>query len=803
MDRSNGGGRKKWVSGESKGVKKRGDGLNMGGPAGSGGGGFLPRRSGGQSGGRGKPGGLMVLVILAVLVLTKGGSMITGGPGGSSGVPGNGQQSAGSAGGQGEVTGWQNGGSPWQGSAGWSGGSVNGWSDGSGNSGVFNTETDDSAREKRTVIKGQGRDTVTVMVYMCGTDLESKGGMATSDLQEMAAAKLGSQVKLLVYTGGCTKWRNSVVNSHTNQIYQVHDGGLDCLVEDAGDKPMTKPETLTEFITWGTKHFPANRYELIFWDHGGGSVSGYGYDQKYPQTGSMNLAGINQALTDAGVAFDFIGFDACLMATMENALMLSRHGDYLIASEETEPGLGWYYTDWLTKLSQNPSMPTPEIGKKIADDFVDACTRKGQGKSLTLSVIDLAELEVTAPEALSAFSKSTGELIRNDNYHVVSEARSGCREFARSSGIDQVDLIHLAENMGTEEGKRLAEVLRSAVKYNLTSNSMTNSYGLSIYFPYKKISSVDKMVRTYEQIGMDQEYSRCIQEFASVEVSGQAAAGGTGSPLPVLLGMSGGSGNGGTMDAGMLSQLFETLLSGGYSGIAGLDSSNSGFLSGRAMQDAAGYLEKHQFDESRLVWDTGDDGQKRLCLSDEQWDLIQMVEFNLFYDDGGGYIDLGLDNLYEFDGEGNLLGVNDRTWLAINGQPVAYYFMDEVREEEDYTIRGRVPAMLNDERVNLILIFDTEHPHGYIAGAETDYDEAVTDTMAKGLTALQPGDRLDFLCDYYSYDGEFLDNYYLGDPMTIGDEITISNVDVGEGELRATYRLTDIYRRHYWTPPLA
>lgn len=676
------------------------------------------------------------------------------------------------------------------------GGNWAGSSPAGGRKGVLNTEVADAARRKRTVIYGNGEDVVTIMVYMCGTDLESKYGMATSDLKEMAEATIGENVNLLVYTGGCSGWRNQVVSSSANQIYQIKNGALTCLMKDAGNVSMTKPETLSGYIQWCAQNFPANRYELIFWDHGGGSVSGYGYDEKYPRSGSMNLAGINQALRDGGVAFDFIGFDACLMATLENALMLSQYGDYMIASEETEPGTGWYYTDWLTALSKDTSMPTTELGKLIVDDFVNACVQNGQGQKVTLSVTDLAELEMTAPKALSAFSRSTGDLIRNENYQVVSNARSSTKEFAQSSKIDQVDLIHLAQNMGTEEGKELAAVLESAVKYNLTAGSMSNAYGLSIYFPYQKVSSVDSMVETYEQIGMDSEYARCIQDFASLEVSGQIASGQSGSPLPALLGELGTS----LVNEDTLTQLLGSFLSGNYGSIAGLDGSNTGFLSGRAMEDAAAYVVDNQFDAGQLLWITGEDGRQRLCLSDEQWDLIQNLELNLFYDDGEGYIDLGLDNVYQFDEEGNLLGENDRTWLAINGQPVAYYFLEE--DAEEGVITGRVPAMHNGQRVNLILVFDRENPYGYIAGAQTDYDAEVTQTVARGLAELVPGDQLDFLCDYYSYDGEFLDSYYLGETMTVEEEMVISNVDVGEGKLQTTYRLTDIYNQHYWTPPM-
>ena len=79
----------------------------------------------------------------------------------------------------------------------------------------------------------------------------------------------------------------------------------------------------------------------------------------------MSLSGLDFALESAGVKFDFIGFDACLMATVETALTMSEYADYLIASEETGPGVGWYYTDWLTALGMDPSMPTSRWGRRL------------------------------------------------------------------------------------------------------------------------------------------------------------------------------------------------------------------------------------------------------------------------------------------------------------------------------------------------------------------------------------------------------------------------------------------------------
>ena len=155
------------------------------------------------------------------------------------------------------------------------------------------------------------------------------------------------------------------------------------------------------------------------------------------------------------------------------------------------------------------------------------------------------------------------------------------------------------------------------------------------------------------------------------------------------------------------------------------------------------------------------------------------------------------------DENGNLIPDTERNWLAINNQPVAYYHTDTTETDDSYTITGYVPAMLNGDRVNLILVFDSENPDGYIAGASTDYINNETDTVPKSLTEINVGDKLDFLCDFYSYDGEYQDSYYLSEQVTVSDNMTISNVDVGEGEVRLMYRFTDIYNQVYWSEPIS
>ena len=807
-------GRKKNITDGGSGVHKRGEGLGTG-PVGSGS--FSGGQSVGSSGGGVTRGGgrspLMLIIILAVALLGGGGGLVSSFIGGSdqtyqsddysqnTQVDGTQTTQGSSSAAPGSILGSLLGGGTYTGSssATWSGRS---------NTGVLDTSVASGARDKRTVIKGGGEDTVTIMIYMCGTDLESRSAMASKDLQEMLAADIGDKINLIIYTGGCKKWQNNVVSASVNQIYQIKNGKLVCLEDNMGQAAMTAPDTLSGFIKYAAGNFPANRYELIMWDHGGGSISGYGYDEKYASAGSMNLAGINKALKAGGVKFDFVGFDACLMATVETALVVADHSDYLIASEETEPGIGWYYTDWLNAFGRNTSIPTTELGKTIIDTFTSACEQSVSGQKTTLSLIDLAELQATVPEELAAFSKDTSELIENKQFATVSDARGNTREFASSSKIDQVDLIDFANRLGTDESKNLADALLGCVKYNRTSKSMTNAYGLSIYFPYKKASNVDNMVNTYEAIGMDEDYTKCIQSFASMGVAGQVAAGGSYSGMGSIFGdTAAGSSTGSSLDsAAMIGQLLTSFMGSNFSSITGLNASNTGFL-GRSLDidKAAEYIASTHLDSSSLIWSTNSLGDTVIALPDEQWQYVKDIELNVFYDDGEGYVDLGLDNVFDYDEEGNLLAPEDRTWLSIEGQPVAYYHIDTQGDENSYIITGRVPCMLNGKRCDLIIAFTSDNENGYIAGANYDYVNGETETVAKNLTELEIGDTIDFVCDYYTYDREYSDSYYIGDTLTVSkdmEDMLISNTDVGEGTALMTYCFTDLYGQKYWTTPL-
>ena len=755
-----------------------------------------------------------------------------------------------------------------------------------------NGEVARGARSKYTKLRGKNRDTVTLMIYMIGTDLESNTGMATDDLNEMLYAGLdNSNINVLIQTGGCRRWRNSVISAGKQQRWALSSQGIALLDEKKETVSMTDEGELSDFIRFCARNAPADRYMLIFWDHGGGSVSGYGYDETRPND-SMNLVEISRALDDAGVLFDFIGFDACLMGTLETAIAMEPYADYLIASEEAEPGTGWYYTNWLKLLNQSSSTNTLNLGRQICDDFTTKNAMYASSTGTTLSVVDLAELGGTVGDKLKKFGSGLTGQLQGNQYQEVAYARNGSREFSPANRLDQVDLVDFCLNLNTKESRNLAQAVQSAVKYNRV-NGITNAYGLSIYFPNSSLKSVNSMIQICEQIGVDSEWTEGIRAYATLEQSGQIVANngysygsGSGSLLDVLLG-SGSSGSGsysndsgssvldyllgsggsapqtynsydsmseddiynmlmqsfgsgqsagnaygsgsygnnaygnssyssgsyGNGSYGSASYDFMDLLTGGYQSTSGsyygindyssiYGNDNTDTSSGYGFLDlAAQMLFGRAMVGSQPLELTEKNGENVLVLSEDMWEQITDAELNVFVDDGEGYLDLGLDNVLDYNEDGDLIDAWDGTWFTICGQPVALYPIsdEDVDDNGLYITTKFTPVLLNGERVNLVLEFNEETDMDSVLGAQ---DVLATGVQAKGYRPLEPGDVIQPVCDYFTYDGTFAAQYTLGDPFIVPEDavLPVVNKTITGGRMLYTARLTDIYQANYWLP---
>jgi len=185
-----------------------------------------------------------------------------------------------------------------------------------------------------------------------------------------------------------------------------------------------------------------------------------------------------------------------------------------------------------------------------------------------------------------------------------------------------------------------------------------------------------------------------------------------------------------------------------------------------------------------------------LQLSDEDWEIVSDIRCEVMIDDGEGLIDLGSDNYYEFDDDGDLMVTFDRSWICIEGQLVPYYVTEATTK---YT-KARVPAYLNGEEVYIIVGWQNDSAEGEVLGAQYVDGYGNTTISQRGLVQIKSGDKIDIICEFYKYDGTYEDQYYYGDTIEVGkDDLKVDYRMIPSGKTYVYYHIIDIYGNDYYT----
>lgn len=614
--------------------------------------------------------------------------------------------------------------------------------------------------------QGNASDTYTLMLYMCASDLESECGFATEDLNEIMYGYTAGNLNVIVQTGGTAEWQNTVVADDRCQRYRVTEDGLELVDDSLGMQNMADSATLTDFIQYCSSNYAADHYGLVLWDHGGGVVGGYGYDENFGGD-SMSLTEMSRALGDASVHLDMLGFDACLMANFETCLMAAPYADYLIASEEPEPGCGWYYTDWIGKLSENCGIPPKRYGRQIIDDYITESGWDSPSMYSTLGMFDLQQVTQKLLPALSQFSDDAVQQLSAGEYRRISQSRSNTRAVYQSE-LDHIDLLDYAQHSQSETADQLEQAVSDCVVYYRETENGSGDNGLSILFPYYDLSALDMLEEMYQTLGYDDAYPAFLEQFANVMAGGQISV----------------SGFSNTQNHAAASE---------YSGFQWFDA-DAGY--------DESYYETYSADLS-LLETTEVDGRCVLELSEEDWEIVNDAAMQMFAVYDGFYVDMGLDDYCEFDDYGNLIVEYDQTWVALDGQVVPFFHESYTSDGDSFFTCGSVPCVYNGIDAEIVLVWDTEHPSGYAAGVRPVYTDSVA---AKGLYDICDGDTFQVYYDIYDEDLNYVETMMLDDEIfTVQDSLEVGYADAAEqlGDTFIYYVLEDIYNNTYYTDSIA
>lgn len=583
--------------------------------------------------------------------------------------------------------------------------------------------------------------------YLCGSDLETFYGAATTDLGELLEVELPENVKIIIQTGGTAMWQNEVISADYLERYIYDSNGLE-LIEQLPLESMGSEDTLSSFLAFGKENYPAKKTGFIFWNHGGGSVAGAAFDEVFGGD-SLTLDEMYRAfsanfeMSEENPAFDLIGFDTCLMATVDVAYTFCDIGKFLVASQELEPGNGWYYTDWADALANKPEMDGLELGKIICDTFVVGCELIGTDDDITLSVTNLAK----ASELISAYNDFGDEALISacddpaffaafSRTAIVSENYGGNTK--EDGYTNMVDLGHLARQSADilpETSSNVLTALDNCIEYEVHGPYREEATGLSCYYSYN--SDIEDY-NAYASLGAGKAFKYYYAYGLTGELSEEGMA--------------------------YISEL-------NYDSIQPIQT-----------------LETQGWDDYPLELDS--DGLAVMNLGETAKDILSSVYIWLYYVDIelDMILLLGSDNDLVADWEQGIFKDNFRgVWGAINENLV---YMEISFEGDTYNMYS-VPILLNGEEYNLSVIYDFETATYEIQGARKEIDE---NGMAdKNLRYLVEGDVITTVYYVMSISGEDDDLLTVEmDEILVDSTLVFDEIELGDGMFMQMFEMSDM-----------
>ncbi len=347
----------------------------------------------------------------------------------------------------------------------------------------------------------------TFMIYMVGSDLESKSKQGTFSLEDIVGENIDLQNNnVVLMVGGAEKWHNYV---------EPDEIGIYALTKTGFKKKKALPlqnmgssETLETFLDYAYKYYRAEKYDMIFWNHGLGAI---GIEQDELSKDFLTISELDTAFKNSNFAdekLELTIFYNCLASNIHIANIMKNYSDYMVASEEI-----FYLSKVLNRLNFLEKVEKDSTVYEIAKMFVDQSDKvvesynNSHKKKIdsTLSIIDLKQID--------SLNKKLNDYIKNidikRNYYSISYFRRKTHTYGmvQTYDYDTIDLYKLVEELGkitkTEAAaKEVLDEINNTIKY--TSNFNDYSKGIAVYFPYfGSVSAIETHLALFERIFND------------------------------------------------------------------------------------------------------------------------------------------------------------------------------------------------------------------------------------------------------------------------------------------------------------
>lgn len=239
--------------------------------------------------------------------------------------------------------------------------------------------------------------------------------------------------------------------------YEVIEfSGEDTVVTEVKDElGFGLASTFSSFLVWADTGYPSENLAVVMWDHGS---PWRGFSSDDTDGSRMYGPDFNDAVNDAGVYMDVLGFDACSMSSMERMYEVgySEYVGIVVASEELVPGNGFPYD-----LQFQPVVDDADRSpRQLAEDMIlgwEAYWDQSQRVNLAAIDMDTYWSSLDEFDAWAANMIAGKDTFRNAYNHALKDAYTG------AGTLLQIDILDFAQLLYEELGRYPASQARTAL----------------------------------------------------------------------------------------------------------------------------------------------------------------------------------------------------------------------------------------------------------------------------------------------------------------------------------------------------
>lgn len=358
-----------------------------------------------------------------------------------------------------------------------------------------------------------------IYLYLCGSDLETIHGAASSDVEELKKlSRIGQRnVSIVVETGGAKTWNNPKISNQLIGRYFYSPKGF-LLEEQLPDTSMGEADTFRDFLDYCYKTHPARHSMVVIWDHGGGVLGGVAYDEKHDMD-SLSIAELSRVFSETSCHADILGFDACMMANVDTLQAVRPFADYVIASQELEPVEGWNYAEVVRVLLENSKISPKNLGIGICNAYMNECRKNGYEADATMALIDLERFRDfydtirTCGEGLFRMSLYDSLVLPSLRRAAYTAEKYGgnSKEEGFTNMVDALGFLGHTTYIPQVLGQKLMKNLKECLVYQVRGAKRARGNGISMYYPCDsslrslKIFCDNSDLRSYQAL-----YDMCI-----------------------------------------------------------------------------------------------------------------------------------------------------------------------------------------------------------------------------------------------------------------------------------------------------